>query len=482
MKLASFVLSLLALTLGVAAVPAADDSATLDLGDGVKLVMVVVKKGTFQQGSPSTEKGRNGDETRRQVTLTQDFLLGKYPVTRGQFARFVRETGFRTEAERGTSGGFGFDGGRLVQRKEFTWRNPGFTQADDHPVTLVTYDDARAFAAWLAKKSFRTVTLPTEAQWEYACRAGTATRYYNGDSNDEVGDIAWFKGNTGDGTRPVGQKKPNALGLCDMTGNVWEWCRDWYGPYAPGPSTDPEETRGNLSDPPRRVVRGGSWFKEANWCRSAARFRSTPGSRNADYGFRILASVEVMVEKNDPEQAMLPATASGPLFGNILLGQGMGEECLCGLVVLLAVVLVVVLLVHLSRKAQYAPRLGEDGFWLDAPHFAPGSRVRYRCRVDGVERTDTIVVEPGPRGHFVYTGGQPTNIEILEVVPPGGTTLPAAPYPEQPLPPPQQPVVMPWPMQPPIQQPPVHLPPSPLHHQPPPALTPPPSPGFPAAY
>jgi formylglycine-generating enzyme required for sulfatase activity len=272
---------------------AADPELKIDLGKGVSLEMVLVKKGQFREGSAETEGGRGNDETQRDVTLTKDFYMAKYPVTVAQFRRFVEDTGYLTEAERGSSGGFGLDGGKLVQRKDFSWKKPGYQIKDDCPVTMVTYDDAFAFVYWLRDKSGRKFTLPTEAQWEYACRAGTTTPFYNGSGDTDLDEIGWYAGNSNKAAQPVGKKKPNAFGLYDMSGNVFQWCRDWYGPYGDD-ATDPLEARSNLIEkqPPRRVLRGGSWFKAAHYCRSASRWRSTAASRNADNGMRVMIEVD----------------------------------------------------------------------------------------------------------------------------------------------------------------------------------------------
>jgi len=128
--------------------------------------------------------------------------------------------------------------------------------------------------------------LPTEAEWEYACRAGTTTKYSFGDSKSELGGYAWYDENSGGRTHPVGEKKPNGWGLYDMHGNVWEWCQDWHDDYPSGSATDPTgAASGSL-----RVIRGGSWFYYSDYCRSASRDRLTPDFRSDFLGFRVLRS------------------------------------------------------------------------------------------------------------------------------------------------------------------------------------------------
>jgi formylglycine-generating enzyme required for sulfatase activity len=278
----------LCLVLGlVGAATAQEKFRSVDLGGGATLELVLVPKGQFQQGSPATEPRRGDDETGHGVKLTCDFYLGRFPVTCAQFEIFVNETHYRTEAEKGASGGFGWNGTALEQSSRYTWREPGFAQSGDHPVTIVTYNDALAFCDWLTRKSGRSFTLPTEAQWEYACRAGGTNAWANGNDLARAGEVAWFKPLAQNQTHPVDSRPPNAWGLY-MGGNVYEWCRDWYGPYPTGPVTDPEQTNSTLSDKPRRVVRGGCWLREGQHSRAAARYRSHPGSRNADTGFRVL--------------------------------------------------------------------------------------------------------------------------------------------------------------------------------------------------
>jgi formylglycine-generating enzyme required for sulfatase activity len=265
--------------------------------------LLLIPRGKFLMGSPKDEEDRLDEEILHEVEITQPFYLGKHEVTVGQFKAFVKDTNYRTEAERDGKGGRGFDGTEFVYKPEFTWKNLHFPQADSQPVVVVSWNDAVAFCEWLSKKEGRTYCLPTEAEWEYACRAGTGTRFHTGDKEDDLkvaGNIAdaslkakWkdaFWAMSWDDsypfTAPVGRFKANALGLCDMHGNVWEWCSDWYAEdyYGKSPGQDP---RGPATGK-ERVARGGAWSTQPKFCRSAFRDWHEPGYRSDCVGFRVV--------------------------------------------------------------------------------------------------------------------------------------------------------------------------------------------------
>jgi sulfatase modifying factor 1 len=167
------------------------------------------------------------------------------------------------------------------------WDKPGFEQTDRHPVTCVSWNDTQALIKWLNTKEDRQYRLPTEAEWEYACRTGTETRYYAGNSEADLDRAGWYYNNSGGRTHPVRQREPNRFGLYDMHGNVWEWCSDWYGDYPTSSVTDPQ----GPSSGDNRVLRGGCWCSRARNCRSANRGRGPPGRRDDGLGFRLAASL-----------------------------------------------------------------------------------------------------------------------------------------------------------------------------------------------
>jgi len=294
--------------------PAAKD-LTLDLADGVSLKLVRIPAGKFLMGSPETEKDRQKDEVQHEVTISKPFYMGMTHVTVDQFAAFVKDSGYKTDGEKDANAiPLKIIDGKLEGGKVgvVSWRNPGFEQKSDHPVVRISWNDAQAFCAWLSKKTGKTVTLPTEAQWEYACRAGTTTAYPWGDNPDDgkgwanLADqslqkmlpnapadwkfFAWDDGFVF--TAPVASFKPNAFGLYDMIGNAWQWCQDKYGAYKPEAVTDPAGS----TDPTNwnRVLRGGSWDDFPGDCRSAFRHRYNPGnhSMRGGFGFRVVVTSE----------------------------------------------------------------------------------------------------------------------------------------------------------------------------------------------
>jgi formylglycine-generating enzyme required for sulfatase activity len=246
------------------------------LGSHAKSAMEMVRipGGSFPMGSLS---GKNDERPPHRVCINT-FYLAKTAVTVGQFRAFVNESGYRTEAERG-DGSVVFTGRTWEKRHGANWLKPGFSQNDSHPVTCVSWNDCQEFIRWLNAKSGGRYRLPTEAEWEYAARGGR-----NGNGDGDLGRFAWFEGNSGGSTHPVGQKQPNVSDIYDMIGNVWEWCSDWYGNYPTSPQLDPR----GAADGTLRVNRGGAWYGAAWACRTR-RGKNTPDDRGNGLGFRLAA-------------------------------------------------------------------------------------------------------------------------------------------------------------------------------------------------
>ncbi|MCK5805378.1 MAG: formylglycine-generating enzyme family protein [Lentisphaeria bacterium] len=258
------------------------DAKTVDLGGGVKLELVWCPPGTFTMGSSRVERraavAAGGkfvhykDETQHKVTLTKGFWLGKYEVTQRQWQSVMG-------------------------------KNPSYFKSAglDAPVESVSWNDCQEFVRRLTAPAGHEYRLPTEAEWEYAARGGPLSKGSAYSGSNDADDVAWYYGTSGEHRlddakwaakklsknkcrpHPVGQKTPNELGLYDMTGNVGEWCQDWYGDYPSGAVTDPAGAGKGLV----RGFRGGSWSDIARFCRSAYRFRYVP-SFSYDYlGFRV---------------------------------------------------------------------------------------------------------------------------------------------------------------------------------------------------
>ena len=230
-----------------------------------KLVLRRIEPGTFIMGFDQTNESRR-------VTLTKPFYMGVFEVTQRQWELVMGSwPGSSPSSSRGL--------GDTYPAYYVSYHDiRGSSSGAQWPASAAV--DASSFLGRLRAKTGLDFDLPTDAQWEYACRAGTATTYYWGDSMD--GAYAWYWGNSGSKTHPVGTKKPNAWGLYDMSGNVWEWCRDWYGTLAYG--TDPVGSASGSY----RVGRGGSWFDSSDGCASSSRNYGYPSYRDVFFGFRLV--------------------------------------------------------------------------------------------------------------------------------------------------------------------------------------------------
>jgi len=257
----------------------------LDLGNSVQMRLVLIPAGKFMMGSPATEAGRSGDEgPQHDVTISKPFYMGVFEVTQEQYEQVMGV-------------------------------NPSSFKGAKNPVEMVSWEEAVEFCKKLSARTGKKVMLPTEAQWEYACRAGTTTAFHTGDalkpgqanaafpktSNPGVWDriMAWLGMSSAQKiiqTTPAGSFPPNGFGLYDMHGNVWEWCSDWHADsYANLPAGQAGAKNQDPTGPDSgasRVLRGGSWGGDPQLCRSALRFRLTPDYRICDVGFRVAVDSE----------------------------------------------------------------------------------------------------------------------------------------------------------------------------------------------
>jgi formylglycine-generating enzyme required for sulfatase activity len=239
-----------------------DDQETItNAADGYELVKI--PGGEFLMGSPECEEDRYDSEGPQDQVQVPTFFMGRYPVTNAQYQKYLEANHKASEPE--------------------LWAGRDFNQPKQ-PVVGVSWEDARAYAHWAGLR------LPTEAEWEYACRSGTTTRFCSGDKDMDLDKVGWYGGNSEDSLHAVGEKAPNASGLYDMHGNVWEWVEDgWHDDY----EGLPRDGSAWIDDPrgTGRVVRGGSWYSDAGFCRSATRGFVEPGNRDFLLGFRLSRSV-----------------------------------------------------------------------------------------------------------------------------------------------------------------------------------------------
>ena len=268
--------------------------------------MVVIPAGSFTMGSPASEPERFDDEgPQHRVTIPRAIAIGRFEVTRNQFAIFVRETGYGAGSSCST-----YEGKESKKREGRGWRNPGFTQGGRHPVVCVNWDDAKAYVRWLSRKTGQEYRLPSESEWEYASRAGTTTtRYWGSRASHEYANYGKDKCCEGYAsgrdrwinTSPAGSFPPNNFDLYDMLGNVWEWVEDcWNRNYSGAPSDGRAWKAGDCN---RHVLRGGSLFNPPRYVRSALHGWLPSTDRIKDGGFRVARTLKaVPPSKSSPKE------------------------------------------------------------------------------------------------------------------------------------------------------------------------------------
>ena len=232
------------------------ENISIPVKDGISIDMVRVEAGTFTMGATAEMKDPwDNEKPTHRVTLTNDYYIGKYEVTQALWQAVMGN-------------------------------NPSYFKGDNLPVEKVSWDDCQEFISKLNRLTGKTFRLPTEAEWEYAARGGKKSRGYQYSGSSNISDVAWYEDNSGSKTHAVGSKQANELGIYDMTGNVWEWCHDWYGKYSSSSQTNPTgATSGSI-----RVNRGGSWGSSAGLCRSSFRNYNSPDSRSVNLGLRLILS------------------------------------------------------------------------------------------------------------------------------------------------------------------------------------------------
>jgi formylglycine-generating enzyme required for sulfatase activity len=241
--------------------------------------VVWLPKGRFKMGSTSWF-GDGDEKPIHEVTINYELAVGKYQVAVEEFKKFVQATDYKTQAE------MGYRFYKREQKTDANWKNPYFAQNDSHPVVYVSWNDAKAYVKWLSEQTEEKYRLLSEAEWEYACRAGSTGKYCFGDDVHQLASYGWFNGNSEEKTQPVGQKKPNAFGLYDMHGNVWEWCEDvWHKNYSGAPNDGNAWLVREYSV--FRINRGGSWRCDDSHLRCATRNGDVPTISSYDWGFRI---------------------------------------------------------------------------------------------------------------------------------------------------------------------------------------------------
>ena len=251
-----------------------DDDGKIKIGEdftekvsGVEIEMIYVKGGTFRMGA-TEEQGDDAYDYEKpvhSVTLS-DYYIGKFEVTQGLWEEVMGTTIHEQRIKAGYSSTNGV--------------------GSDYPMYYVNWEEAQEFCTRLGQLTGKNYALPTEAQWEYAARGGVKSRGYKYSGSNTIGNVAWYRDNNSSSTHPVATKQPNELGLYDMSGNVWEWCSDWYASdyYYDSPQSNP-------TGPPtgsRRVLRGGGWINFAEYCRVSSRNHNYPSFRDSYYGFRVV--------------------------------------------------------------------------------------------------------------------------------------------------------------------------------------------------